>query len=62
MTKCETCKFRIKMALREKVTWTKEEILNEIDLIFVDILNEELQAKLEELKNSFRMNKSMTEQ
>jgi hypothetical protein len=49
-TRCEECKNRLKCAVQRKPEWNRSELMNEIDLVFVDILIEELQRKLTDVQ------------
>lgn len=50
-SRCEKCKNKLKCSLQQKETWSRQDILNEIDLVFVDILNDELHQRLDDLRD-----------
>jgi len=47
-TKCTVCRERIKASLSNKGDWQTPDLLNQIDLIFVQILLEETEQKIKE--------------
>jgi hypothetical protein len=45
MTKCIACRERVKDAVRKRDCWFTPDLMNEIDLAFVKILEDEILAK-----------------